>query len=79
MSERGKTFMEAAEESRKIAERLRDQADRSTGDDRKLKIAMSAGARLVAVRLTELADWADVDAKQDTTGTAPNPTPGGAA
>jgi hypothetical protein len=61
MTERGKTFMEAAAAAREIADRLQAQAAGKTGRDHDLKVSESIGARLVAVKLIELANRADTD------------------
>jgi hypothetical protein len=50
--------MDAASAAGEIANRLRNKAEEKSGEDRKHWHAMSAGARLVAVKLIELADGA---------------------
>lgn len=58
MSTEESTFMKAADAARAIADGLATQAKRHAGEDRRQRLAMSAGARLVAVKLIELADEA---------------------
>lgn len=67
---RGDALMDAADEARKIANRLDAQTATLVGDERKYKIAASTGARLVAVKLVEMADRAD----QAATASRPYPT-----
>ena len=55
---RAAVLMAAADEARRIAQRCRDNARAKTGDDRKHWHATAAGASMVAIRLTELADTA---------------------
>lgn len=45
-----------ANAARRIADRLNEQANGKDGVDRIEKLSQSIGARLVAIRLTELAD-----------------------
>lgn len=65
------TLMKAADEARAIADRLSVKADNYLRGNPNWKhfIAMSAGARLVAVKLVELAEEADRAAGLPTEGT----------
>lgn len=49
-----KALDDAARAASKIGQRIRDQANEKTGDDRKWKHAQAAGASLVAIKLIEL-------------------------
>lgn len=55
-TERAAVLFEASEIARSIAEQCRRKADIRTGDDRKHWHAIAAGASMVALKLTKLAD-----------------------